>query len=293
VPRAKINGCLMHYQQLGEGSDLVLVHGLLGNIAFWYFSVLPQLVHDFRVCLYDMRGHGRSERPCHGYCSAEMAEDLRALLEHLGIERAHIVGHSFGGAVALHYTAHYPQRVLSLTLADPWIPGLQHPFRRQSPSWKLRRERLHRSGVEMPEALPLVAYGIFEELSRDRGEKETSSAHPWSIPDFRESVIKQWSELVQTTALPSEVCEVRDLTKDRIQEISTPVLTMFGQYSHCLPTLRGLEKHLRNHVATLIPGVGHLHPLLRPEIFARSVKRFAQDHANPDLRGCGPATILT
>jgi len=290
VPKAKINGCAMHYQQLGEGGDLVLVHGLLGNLAFWYSSVLPELVHDFRVCVYDLRGHGKSEMPRQGYCSAEMAEDLRGLLEHLRIERAHIVGHSFGGAVALHFTAHYPERVLSLTLADPWIPGLQHPFRHHSPAWKLQRLRLRQAGVQMPEALPLVAYGIFEELSRSHRKKEPGPSHPGSVPGFREAVIKHWSELVKTTALPSEVCEVGDLTKDRICEISTPVLTMLGQHSHCLPTFRALEKHLRNHVATVIPGVGHLHPLIRPEMFACAVKRFAHDHSNADFSGFGPAT---
>jgi pimeloyl-ACP methyl ester carboxylesterase len=273
----------MHYQQLGEGRDLVLVHGLLGNLAFWYFSILPQLVHDFRVCLYDMRGHGRSEMPHSGYCSAAMAEDLRGLLEHLRIKRAHIVGHSFGGAVALHFAAHYPERVISLALADPWIPGLQRPFRRQSASWKLKRQRLLDAGVEMPETLPLVAYGIFEELARGRTNQEHGSKHPWSVPGFSESVIKHWTELVKTTALPSEVCEIGDLTQNRIQQISTPVLSMFGQYSHCLPTARALEKNLPNHVAGLVPGAGHLHPLMRPEFFAGSVKQFAHGHSDPDV----------
>jgi pimeloyl-ACP methyl ester carboxylesterase len=280
VPRVKINGCMIHYQQLGEGRDLVLIHGLLGNLAFWYFSVLPELLRDFRVCLYDMRGHGRSEMPRSGYCSAEMAEDLRCLLEHLGIEQAHVAGHSFGGAVALHYAAHYPERVLSLTLADAWIPGLQRPFRRQSPSWKLQRQRLQRAGVHMPEALPLVAYGIFDELGRGHElSKKGSVVHPWSVPGFSESVAKHWSELVSTTSLASEVCDARDLTRIRIKEISTPVLAMFGQYSHCLPTLRALEKNLPHHEAAMVPGVGHLHPLLRPQVFAGSLKRFVQDHA--------------
>ena len=171
MPKASINKCMIHYQQLGKGRNLVLVHGLLGNLAFWYFSVLPQLVEGFRVCVYDMRGHGRSEMSQSGYSSADMAEDLRGLMDHLGMEQAHVVGHSFGGAVALHYAANCPERVLSLTLADAWIPGLQPSFpRRDSSYWKLYRLRLQRAGICIPEGLPLVAYGIFDELGRGRGQ---------------------------------------------------------------------------------------------------------------------------
>ena len=125
MPKAAINGFDVHYQQMGQGADVVLLHGLFASLAFWYFSVMPGLAKSFRVTAYDLRGHGYTDIPNAGYTSSDMANDLHALLDHLQIERAHLVGHSFGGAVALQYTLIHPERVHSLTLADAWVPGLQ------------------------------------------------------------------------------------------------------------------------------------------------------------------------
>jgi pimeloyl-ACP methyl ester carboxylesterase len=273
LPTAKINGCTLHYQQLGRGRDLVLIHGLLGNLAFWYFSVLPQLLRDFRVTLYDLRGHGRSEIVPRGYRTTEMAEDLRGLVDHLGIERAHLVGHSFGGAVAMHYAANCPDRALSLTLADAWVPGLQRSFPpRNSRIWALQRLKLRRAGFLIPDGLPIVAYGIFEELSRY--SPRFGGTAPTTIPGFSDSAAKHWTELVKTTTLPSEIGDSEAFPLQRIRDVTTPVLAIYGQFSHCLPTLRGIQKNLSHCEATIIPGVGHLHPLLQPSSFADSVKRF-------------------
>ena len=273
MPTAKINGCTLHYQQLGRGRDLVLIHGLLGNLAFWYFSVLPQLLGDFRVTLYDMRGHGRSEMVPRGYRTMEMAEDLRGLLDHLGIEQAHLVGHSFGGAVALHYAANCPERTLSLTLADAWVPGLQRSFPpRNARIWARRRLKLRRAGFVIPEGLPIVAYSIFQELGRYSPTAGSNAAA--AVPGFSESAAKHWTELVKTTSLPSEIGDSEALPPQRIRGVTTPALAIYGQFSHCLPTLRGLQKNLIHCEATIVPGVGHLHPLLQPCSFADSVKRF-------------------
>lgn len=284
MPTARINGCTIHYQQLGQGPDLVLIHGLLGNLAFWYFSVVPHLVQSFRVSIYDLRGHGRSEMPTEGYCSAKMAEDLRGLLEHLGVDRAHVAAHSFGGAIALHYAAHYPERVLSLTLADVWIPGLQRPLPKAgSTLWKMRRMKLKQAGVSLPDGLPVVAYYIFEEAVRLGSQSQSSHANDVSFsPGFSHSAVSRWSELIRTTSLAAEVCESGDLTPERIRHISTPVLALFGQYSHCLPTLRGLRSNLPCCEVAVLPGVGHLHPLLRPTTFVSRLRQFALGHAQTE-----------
>jgi pimeloyl-ACP methyl ester carboxylesterase len=273
----RVNGCVLHYQQLGTGADLILIHGLLGNLAFWYFSVLPRLIQSFRVCVYDLRGHGQSEMSRQGYRSSDLAEDLRGLLDHLGIERAHLAGHSYGGAVALHFGARYPERVRSLTLADAWVPSLQSPLAgRRSDAWAAARLRLRQAGIARPEALPVVAYALLEDLQRERGSSGTSrSTYSAEQPGFSESAVHRWSELTSRTELPAEVCDVGELTRERIHDVPAPVLAAFGQYSSCLPTFRGLRQNVPQLQAVIIPGVGHLYPLFRPEAFVRNFRPFA------------------
>jgi pimeloyl-ACP methyl ester carboxylesterase len=123
MPVALVNGVRLNYVQLDDGGsdareDLVMVHGLATNMAFWYFKYGVALTNRFRVTLYDLRGHGRSDMPQSGYTPEVLARDLVALLDHLGIDAAHFMAHSFGGVVALNFACERPHRVRSLVLAD-------------------------------------------------------------------------------------------------------------------------------------------------------------------------------
>ncbi len=283
MPKAKSNGLTLHYQQAGQGCDLVMIHGLCSSLAFWYLSVLPALARHFRVTVYDLRGHGFSDMPDSGYTSLDMATDLRALLDHLGIERAHVAGHSFGGAVALHYAALHPERVLSLTLADARVPSLEPEFSpRNAVRWAVMRKRFWAAGVEVSEDLPRVAYGVIEEMVRLRRRKSLprGGAKP---PDLTAQLIKwddkshaarRWSRLMRTTSAPRELNDPSGLTPECMRKITLPTLAIFGQYSNCIPTLSELAKHLRNCQKVIVPRVGHFHPVVRPQKFVRTVKKF-------------------
>src|SRR5258706_8468964 len=102
MPKVLANGIQQHYQMRGEGPDVVLLHGVTSNLAVWYNGVLPVLSSEFRVTAYDLRGHGLSDLTPNGYSSRDMSEDLHGLLDALEIRDAILVGHSFGGAIALH-----------------------------------------------------------------------------------------------------------------------------------------------------------------------------------------------
>ena len=84
MPQVVARGVRTHYHQLGSGPDLVLVHGLGANLAFWYLGAAPLLAADHRVTAYDLRGHGLTARTPAGYTTAELAADLVALLDQLG-----------------------------------------------------------------------------------------------------------------------------------------------------------------------------------------------------------------
>lgn len=100
----------------GEGTPLFVVHGLLGSADNWR-SHVKQWQERHRVVAVDLRNHGRSPH-VEGMSYSEMAQDLLALMERLGIQRAHLLGHSMGGKVVVSLARLAPERVASLIVAD-------------------------------------------------------------------------------------------------------------------------------------------------------------------------------
>lgn len=101
----------------GCGEWLVLLHGLASQAHIWDL-VAPLLTDSFRVVAIDQRGHGLSDKPDSGYDWATVTSDLDAILEALKIDRAILIGHSWGGNVALQYAVDHPDRVSGLVLID-------------------------------------------------------------------------------------------------------------------------------------------------------------------------------
>ena len=119
---ANVNGTRIHYEIAGSGAPVVLIHGLCLDLRMWDDQV-PALTERYRVVRYDVRGFGKSDQP--GRATFRHADDLRALLDDLGIGAAHVVGLSMGGRIALHHALLYPQQTLSLTLVDSALDGYE------------------------------------------------------------------------------------------------------------------------------------------------------------------------
>ena len=115
MPLAHINGIELYYEETGSGPPLLLIAGLTGNTLGWAM-LLPALAEFFHVIAFDNRGAGRSSAPPGPYTTREMADDAAALLEHLGIERAHVIGLSLGGMIAQELALAHAQRVDHLVL---------------------------------------------------------------------------------------------------------------------------------------------------------------------------------
>jgi pimeloyl-ACP methyl ester carboxylesterase len=113
VPILTLNGVGIHYDERGSGAPLLLLHGLGGSCEDWAYQV-PVFAQHFRVVTACLRGFGHSERPRGGYSIGQHAGDMFALLDALGIERCHVVGHSMGGAIAFEMALERPERVASL-----------------------------------------------------------------------------------------------------------------------------------------------------------------------------------
>src|ERR1017187_4300214 len=121
MPKIKANGVNLHYITVGMGPDIVMLHGFLGNLAVWHLYMAPILRREYRVTTYDLRGHGYSDVTPNHYTAADMVEDLRCLLDALGIEKPILVGHSFGADIALYFSLLYPERVPKLVALEAQV----------------------------------------------------------------------------------------------------------------------------------------------------------------------------
>jgi 3-oxoadipate enol-lactonase len=123
MPHAILNGIRIHYDTHGEGEPVLLINGLSAPSANWLFQVKGLSPH-FRVVTFDNRGVGESDVPeAPAYPTSQMADDAAAVLEHLDIRRAHVIGHSMGGTIAMELAIRHPKRVRSLALCGTWAEG--------------------------------------------------------------------------------------------------------------------------------------------------------------------------
>jgi pimeloyl-ACP methyl ester carboxylesterase len=123
MEHAKVNGVELEYEVVGSGAPMLLIHGAHIADALQPLVAEPAL-ERFQRIRYHRRGLGGSTRPVDAVPTsvAEQASDAVGLLGHLGVDRAHIVGHSFGAVIALELAAQHPTRVASLVLLEPMFP---------------------------------------------------------------------------------------------------------------------------------------------------------------------------
>ena len=115
MPKAKVNGINLYYEVNGQGEPLVMIMGFAGSRAGWIFQ-RRAFQKYFQVITFDNRGVGSSDKPCGPYSIRMMAEDTIGLMDHLGIEKAHILGVSMGGYIAQELAINHPERVRKLVL---------------------------------------------------------------------------------------------------------------------------------------------------------------------------------
>ena len=115
MPKANVNGINIYYEVHGQGEPLVLIQGLGGGHASWFFQTRAFKKH-YRVITFDNRGIGKTDKSSDPYTIKTMADDTIGLMDYLGVDKAHILGASLGGMVAQEIAIGYPQRVRKLVL---------------------------------------------------------------------------------------------------------------------------------------------------------------------------------
>lgn len=117
MPKAKVGDIQIFYEQYGEGPPLIMILGLGQDTATWGFQI-PEFSKHFRLILLDNRDSGRSSHCSETYTTETMAMDVLGLMDHLEIERTHLLGTSMGGMIAQQVALMAPERVISLILAS-------------------------------------------------------------------------------------------------------------------------------------------------------------------------------
>jgi len=257
----------LHYLQVGEGPDVVLIHGLGGNLAVWFLNMVPQLRNDFRITAYDLRGHGKSAIPPEGYTTADMAHDLLNLLNALEIDRANILGHSWGADVAMHFTILYPQRVEKLVVVEPNIAALID-WRKSKDweGWAYWAERLKEFGVHVP-----------REKWHDVDYMLRQTIHiPMQYGPLKGRPRKNTTlfKLLDETTIVKDYEKVAGMTLDKVKSISRPTLALYGAKSHFRLTYEYLRDLVPQVEAILLSGSDHYGPLEHPEMILGHLRTF-------------------
>ncbi len=257
------SGARLHYQQIGDGPDLVMIHGLTGNLAVWHLHIIPLISNRYRTLTYDLRGHGYSEITPSGYSCDQMAADLLELLDALEIERAPIVGHSYGADIALYFAHNHPDRVSDVIAIEPALPAMiSMRSRDEWEGWDYWVEILERSGTPVPPERRTDVDWLFRaslEVPKQWGPLNGLPRNP-----------KPFLRLIDETAIATEYEQVGSLTLAEIPNITTPVALMYAAGSAFLGTHDYLLANLPNARSIILPRteLGHFGPLEQPDVVA-------------------------
>jgi len=278
MPLINLNGLRFHYQQRGQGEDIVLLHAVTSNMSVWLFTnLIDVLAKEFHVTAYDLRGHGASDAPENGYTSADMAEDLRNIHSALKLGPAILVGHSFGAVVGMHAALLYPDMVRGLILSDPYFPGLAHlePYLAETETWREVRDALAGAGVDLGERVDFARlFRAVAELTSPQIEHIRKTMGDASLRWFG-----QMPRLAATTC-GRDVFAPAGFTADRICLVRQPVIALYDEHSSFQATRRFLEANLPNVRVEIMPGARHVAPLQNPDTFNQLVQKYSRLLAN-------------
>jgi len=235
MPFVTANGIRIYYEWHGEvgGTPLVLVMGLGSDSSAWRFQ-LAALAPRYRVLVFDNRGVGQSDAPDVPYTTRGLADDLVGLLDGLGVERAHLLGLSMGGAIAQEAVLATPERFASLQLHATWAGP--HPYF-QALVAAVRTARLHFDRESFYRALSVWLF---------------TPACFATRPDLVELVVRWGTDHpfpapVQSYLHQTEAVLAHD-ARSRLQLVRCPTLVTVGNLDLVTPPV------LAEELVTLIPG---------------------------------------
>ncbi len=254
------NGTLF-YETVGEGSPLVFLHGFSVDHQMWD-SQVDFFAQHHQVIRYDLRGFGRSSLPTEPYAHVD---DLRALLDHLQLTQATLVGLSRGGSVALDFTLTHPQRVEKLVLVDSALGGYR---------WSTEQRQLDQAVWETARTEGLPA------------GKAAWLCHPLFAPALEQPVVAQhFAQMVDDYSgwhfLHRDLDQRLDRpAAQRLSEVYCPTLIVVGERDlvDFLQIAEQLAAGIPGAHKIVLPGVGHMANMEAPSAFNAAVLAFLAEN---------------
>ena len=257
-----VGDAAINYEVTGDGSPLVLIHGWAQDLTIWDQQV-PEFGRNYRVIRYDRRGYGKSTGEADATADPD---DLRILLDSLGIRSAYILGLSAGSRVALNFAVAFPDRVKALVVyGQALLPGFTPAPQGPTPVMILR-EIAQKHGLDST-GKALMAHQL--------------SWTPPDRPDVRESYRALWTRYSGRDLLDPkpESGRIPHATLDQIAKLRVPTLVISGD--HDLPLFLQVGDTLVRRIPgaqrVVIPNAGHGAHFARPAEFNAAVLRFLTD----------------
>lgn len=290
ISTVKLKNVSLHTLQLpsaavqdNEAINLIFIHGLAANLGFWYACAARFFSPFGRITLFDLRGHGMSTMPPRGYRVDDLADDVRHLLDAVGISEAHFIAHSFGGLVALVLARHHPERVKSLVLADVRIPSVQPKLSlSQWAQWPALKDRLAQASLELDDDDPEGGMMLLTALARARlaADRRRRRLQNVLMPGQRllggRRAAKRWLSLLEKTSAYAEITSSVGIDRSDLAKLNLPILALYGENSMTVPSGQALAAECPNCTFGLFEGAGHFFPVTQPRKFGERAGAFFQ-----------------
>jgi pimeloyl-ACP methyl ester carboxylesterase len=236
---ADVNGLHMYFEVYGDqGEPLVLLHGGMLTIELSFGMLIPTLAQRHRVIGVELQGHGRTGDVDRPITPANSAGDVVALLDHLGIDRAHVLGHSMGGAVAIELAVHHPDRVRSV------VPC----------SVSVRPDGMHEDFLDPVRMASSTRMPTPQDMADMQAAYQRLSPHPEHFEDF-------------LAALSASDADLVGWSDEQLAGITAPVLIVQGDHDFTTVEHAGLMLELiPGSQLAVLPGTTHMQVTRRAEL---------------------------
>jgi pimeloyl-ACP methyl ester carboxylesterase len=258
MPKVETGAINTYYEVHGKGEPLVMIHGLGSSVRDWEYQV-DFFADKFQVITYDVRGHGKTDKPIGPYNIPLFTDDLVRLLEVLDTPQAHIIGISMGGMVAFQLAVSYPERVRSLTIVNSWADFVPHSFRERLSIWQ--RVILFRL-FSMRKIGEIIAGRLFIKPEQE---------------EIRQVFIERWAENHKPAYMAATKGMVGWSVVDRVGEIACPTLLIAADEDYTPVAYKeSYADQMRNAKLVVIEDSRHATPVEKPEEFNQAVMEFLE-----------------